>query len=179
MALVKISQGRPNFAIDISPEPIVGISLLGTPLYDKIIFPGGQYTDSDGNVVLYSKLTLDDALITVNLQRNVSITNIVGRKGSVKEFISNGDYEITFSGRISAPWQLQPRFSLTFFSDLMKVEKEISVYSSYLNKIFDITSIVVIGKPQVSQIEGSRNSYNVSFRAVSYEEIQLEVLDDA
>lgn len=178
MATVKISQGRPSF-IGFETEPAIGISKLGTPILDKIVFPEGEYEDANGFSIAFNKVELDDCLITVNRQRNVSITNILGREGTVKEFISNGDYEISFNGRIVAYWQFQPTGDLQDLSDIFNVEKELTIYNKYLNEVFGITDIVIVGKPQFNQVEGSRNTYTYSFRAISYQEITLEVLDNA
>ncbi len=160
-----------------APERAVAISNLGTPVYDQIIFPSGKYTDSEGFEVEYPSVKLDNCLVTVQLQRNIALTNIVGRKGTVKEFISNGDYEITFTGRITAPWQFQPKDAISELNLLFLVEQEISVNSIYLNEIFAITDIVIIGKPTITQVEGSRNTVDYTFQAISYEDIELEVLD--
>ena len=176
--IVRVTRGIPNFSDVFTPETAVAASQLGTPIYDRVIIPAGSYVDTRGETISYERVILDDVLLTVNLQRNISVTKIVGRQGTVKEYISNGDYEINFTGRIVAPWQYEPTGSLFNLSQIFKVEQEIPVNCKFLNTVFDITDMVIIGKPQIAQVEGSRNTCTFSFRAISYEDIQLEVLDD-
>lgn len=180
MSIVRFSKGVAKFpdVAGIAEQPI-GLSQLGTPVYDSIVIPAVTYDNTNGKTITTPPLTLIDALINVSLQRNISVTKIVGRSGSVKEFISNGDYEINVNGRIVSPIQAEPTGELYIFNQIMRIEKEIPAYSKYLFTTYGITDIVIVGKPTIQQVEGSRNTYNYSFRALSYEEIELEVIDNA
>jgi len=175
MSIVRVTRGIPDLSIET--EAIVSISQLGTPIYDQVIIPGGSYVNTKGDTITYDRIIIQDVLINVNLQRNIELTNIKGREGTVKEFVSNGDYEITFNGRVTSPWNNEPTAALFALNQVFRVEQEIQINCKYLNTVYDITDVVIIGKPQINQVEGSRNTFTFSFRAISYEEIELEVLD--
>ena len=182
MAIVKFIRSVPVF--DIPIEPLAGLSQLGTPVYDKLIIPAGRYDSYNDQTqkyeeIAYEQIILNDVLLNVNLDRNIAITKITGRAGTVKEFVSNGDYNINVSGKIVSPWQYQPSAEIKKINAIFRVEKEIEVFSRFLNDLFNITHIVIVGRPQVSEMEGSRNTLNISFRAISYEDIKLEVIENA
>ncbi len=86
--------------LEVEQDQAVARSLLGTPVFANIEFPPGQYTDIDGNVRAYEGLRIDSALITVSQSKAIITTGIVGRNGTIKEYIADGDYFITINGLI-------------------------------------------------------------------------------
>ena len=95
-------------------EDADAISYLGTPILDPFTFNGGSFfaTDNinkegdpipfpDDNGVSGLGLVIPNMIIEVNQTKNIITTPIQGRDGTVKEFISRGDYLITLSGIIT------------------------------------------------------------------------------
>lgn len=71
---------------------------VGTPITDKSYWEG-RYAlcvltleKEDG-----ARLTLDNAVVSVSQQKQIVSTQVVGRRGTVKEYISDGDYSVNIS----------------------------------------------------------------------------------
>ncbi len=88
-------------------------SYLGTPILDPFTFIGGNFFALDDinkeNPIPFPDdrgvnglgLIIPNMIIEVNQTKNIITTPIQGRDGTVKEFISRGDYVITLSGIIT------------------------------------------------------------------------------
>ena len=99
MAIINIPGLVPT-DVDSLPIP-VGISVLGTPIYDNVLFEPGRYTDLEGNVVEYDGIQIDTAKITISQVVNLVQTQVSGLNGSIVERISEGDYIISVSCKIN------------------------------------------------------------------------------
>jgi len=65
-------------------------SWLGTPIFADLRFPDDE-------------LILESVLIEVRQTKNIQRTPVQGRNGTVKEYIADGDYDITIRGVITTP----------------------------------------------------------------------------
>lgn len=98
----------------------------------------------DGGEDFYS-ITLENVLITVNRPRNIIRTQVKGDDFTIKEFISNGDYSITFNGILAGSNQYQTATKdIAKLNALFALSDSIKVNSIYLNNIFGITDIVIV-----------------------------------
>ncbi len=79
----------------------VAISLLGTNVYSNLIFDAGSY-EKDGKTTNFNSIQLDTVLINISQSKNIVTTALQGRNGTVKEYISDGDYVIQVSGMITS-----------------------------------------------------------------------------
>lgn len=155
-------------------EPI-GTSPLGTPIYDDVTFPEGQYVDLFGQVIAYDEVRLQNVLITANRSKRVIKTPVQGRNGTIKEYIAAGDYVITVSGQIVSESNTFPDFELQNLNALMDANAAVSVVSSFLNEGLSVGHIVIEGDTY-RQVRGSQNSVDISFQAVSDVSIDIEEL---
>jgi len=125
-----------------SPEP-VGFSPLKTPVFDNIIFPAGSYQDVNGQTVEYDELRIDAVLINVDQDKNIIRTAPLGRNGTVKRYVSDGDFSINIRGKIvnSDQFLQYPEDDVINFIKILKSSEPLQVVSSYLQRleIFDIT----------------------------------------
>lgn len=105
-----------------------GTGLLGLPIFQKIYF------DDAGDL-----FDVGDALVDVNLPRNIVKTQVNGLSGTIKEFISNGDYEITIRGFLigSNPYKAPEKEIRKFRKYFTDKTKALSV----TGKIFDLLGI--------------------------------------
>ena len=78
-------------------------SYLGTPVFSNLDFIGGSYKNLQGEQIEYEDLRIDTVLFDVSQQKNVVTTEIQGRNGTIKEYISDGDFAINISGLIVQP----------------------------------------------------------------------------
>lgn len=117
-----------NDSYEAGDENGEGTGLLGLPIFQRIYF------DDAGDVI-----ELSDALVDVSLPRNIVKTQVNGLNGTVKEFVSNGDYEITIRGFLigSNPYKAPEKEIRKFRKYFTDKTKALSV----TGKIFDLLGI--------------------------------------
>lgn len=74
-------------------------NLLGAPVFDAVVFkkPNGDATlssQNNGGQITDEDLTLPIALITITQEKNIVKTAIQGRNGTIKEYVSDGDFSV-------------------------------------------------------------------------------------
>lgn len=124
-------------------DKAIAISSLGTPVYSNLDIQAGAYTDDNGNTINYPSFRCDSVLFIVSQSKNIVKTAIQGRNGTVKEFISDGDYQISISGSISSKGNnIYPKDDVIALDKILKAPVAIAVNSWYLNQ-FGIHNIVI------------------------------------
>ena len=154
-------------------EDIVGWSdLLGTPVYSDILFSKGSYINSQGKTIEYDELRLYDVLMIVSMKKNIVMTPVQGKIGSFKEYISDGDFEVSISGRLTQKDMYKyPRDLMNKLINICKVQDSISVVSRFLQR-FSIYNIV-IESYDLPQTEGSHTIQEFQLRCISDEPVEL------
>jgi hypothetical protein len=171
-AIQGVKTGLADIFIPDAPtdEPI-SQSYLDTPVIDNLKFPEGKYTDLQDNEIPYSEVIVDTVLFEVNLPRNIIKTPIQGRDGTVKEYVSNGDFQITCRGMVSNRDNVFPLEGIRVLRTALEVPQQIPIVSLFLNDVFSIFNIV-IDRFNISQVEGKRNEVPFSF--VAYSDVELD-----
>lgn len=147
--------------MDNAPDGQVVKGWLGTPVWSDIILKGGDIT-----------LQLLTVLCVVNMQKNIVKTVIQGRNGTVKEYISDGDYQIQIVGGFFD--QQKDRYPIEKVQDLIticKLSEAVEVYSPFL-QLFNIYEIV-IESYEIPQDKGKQNSQLFNLKCVSDEPLPL------
>lgn len=169
---------------EIEEEAFDKRSLFGTPVYSNLEIPAGEYTDLEGKTIKYEGIRIDTIMFDVSQERNIVRTQISGRNGTVKQFISDGDFVINCTGIItgrsveqSKGFQVQnvvgaPEEEIRKLKAICSIPKEIEVVSEFLD-FFDITT-VVINSPSYSQKEGSRGEILFQMQMYSDQPIELK-----
>lgn len=149
---------------------------VSTPITDKSYWEG-RYAlceltlrKQDGQ-----SLVINDAVCAVSRSKNIVTTQMVGTDGTVKEYISNGDYQINIVVGVAAVRDgvivdEYPAEGLEQLRDFFDEKASIDVHSLFL-EIFDIGSIV-IKSFSVSQDTAS-NYQSVSISAMSDDEYNV------
>ena len=81
-------------------NPDLQRSTFGTPIFSNLILgdpdneSNNTYTDFDGNLINYPTLRIDTVMFVVNLSKNIIKTATQGRNGTIKEYVSDGAFEI-------------------------------------------------------------------------------------
>jgi hypothetical protein len=153
----------------------VGNSYLGTPVMDNLKFNDGTYTDLDDNEISYQGITINTVVFEVTKVRNVVKTKIQGRNGTVKEYVSDGDFQITCRGMLSNKDNVFPQDQAKVLREIFEVPQQLPIVSLFLNNVFDIFNIV-IETWSMPFVEGKRNEIPFSFIAVSDVPLDLEEL---
>jgi hypothetical protein len=147
-------------------------SLLGTPVWGNLGFEKGSYINHAEQEIEYNGLTIDTVLFEITIPKTIVKTDIQGLPGSVKEYISRGDYQISIKGAlVSQEKNVFPLFELNRLRQIVEVEDSVKVTSDLLH-YFGIFNIV-IENATFSEVEGMRNTVSFSIDAVSDEPIEL------
>lgn len=120
----------------------------GTPITDRTYWEG-RYAlcvltleNSKGE-----RLTIDNAIVSVSQQKQIVTTQVVGRRGTVKEYISDGDYAVNISVGIQPieDGTIKDEYPIDGVRELRKFLTEsesLRVQSTFLD-LWEITRIVV------------------------------------
>ena len=176
-----ISVNDKNFVVpkpEVFSNPSTGAqSDFGTPVFSNLVLKAREYLDSEGNTVKTFKndVVLNTVLFDVGQQKNIVTTAVQGLGGTVKEFISDGDYTLNIKGVIVGKQNGQ--FPLELAKDLheaLKMSAEIEVSSWYLMQVFGISNIVVTNF-QYNQEMGRQRSVAFEIQALSDKPVEIRL----
>lgn len=152
----------------VTGEPI---SALGTPIWSDVILHKQEEELLEG-------VQLISCLITVQQAKNIVKTAIQGRPGTVKEFISDGDYQVTLRGAVTRNFKNEyPLEELRRFLQLLKDSRPLKVISPYLLQ-FDIHELVV-ETYTMGQEQGKQNVQTFEVVCSSDTPLLLKEMDNA
>lgn len=147
------------------------ISTLGTPIYAPLIIRAGSY-NTRTDTISYEEVVLENALVDVSMSKNIIKTAIQGRKGTVKEYISEGDYIINISGSLLSDNQKEyPESKLQNLSKAMKAPVSLQVVCEPLNRLGIYE--VVIESYNLPQKQGFIGMQPFTISALSDEPLEL------
>jgi hypothetical protein len=131
------------------------------------------------------EVTLAECIITVAQERNIISTALQGRDGTVKEYISDGDYEIEVSAAI-LPYaggaadgsftNVDDRYPLSELQDFMELLKEkgaLEVQSDFLT-LFGVHSAVVKSYSFAQETHSNRQAFTLALLSDEPYEIKLQ-----
>lgn len=123
------------------------------------------------------KITVEfpDAVAAVSRERHIVSTGLVGRNGTVKEYINEGDWQVNIvvgvqavrDGVIADEW---PGDELREVRRLLEVEESLAVYSEFLD-VFNIGRLVIKSYTVTQGTEANYQEVNIS--AVSDEDYEI------
>lgn len=140
-------------------------SWLGTPIFADVVL-----MDSNSGIIL----SLETVLVEVRNKKNIVKTPVQGLTGTFKEFISNGDYEITIRGGLFNinPFQY-PKEAATNLIKLCNAQNELHVQSDFLN-LFDVYDLV-IEDSRFIQRAGNQSNQLFELKCVSDIPVELKM----
>jgi Domain of unknown function (DUF6046) len=116
-------------------------------------------------------LELGTVLVDVQMTKNIITTAINGMNGTVKEYIADGDYEVSLRGALVNAGFDYPRDLVKKFLDLVKAKVSLKVTSEYLG-LFPIHNLVVKSY-SMPQVEGQCNTQLFEISALSDNPVEL------
>ncbi len=143
-------------------SPIQRVSSLGTAIFSDLNFSPFL----DGNTQNYMD-PIDTALFTVRQNKNVVVTNINGRDGSIKEYVGMSDYNINIKGVICGRNGHYPKELVQDLITFCKYGQSLGIVSMYLNDIFGIQEVLITNF-DLPQMEGG----------YSYQKFEIDCLSD-
>lgn len=143
MAIINLNNQLPTTASDTAIDEAIGISSLGTPLYDDVTFPSGNYLTLEGVQVSYQELSLKSIRFVVTQQKQIVRTNVSGRNGNVKEYNNTGEYIVRCEANITTDGQQFPLEEMIKFANLKDVPESVPVVSKILNRVWGIDNVII------------------------------------
>ena len=132
----------------------------------------GTFTDIDGIDQTFEGLRIDTVLFQIQRTKNIIKTAIQGKNGTVKEYTSDGDYQISIDGSIvSENPNKYPADDVKKLIKLMSIPESIGVTSEFLS-YFGITDVVVESY-SIAQNVGFLNVQPFSIKLLSDTPIEL------
>ncbi len=121
---------------------------------------------------------LGECVITVSQEKNIVVTALQGRDGTIKEYISKGDYQISIQTAVSSydengsdgSW---PREKVAKLTEYLNKDEAIAVQSDFLN-IFNIQSAVVKSYGLIQETFSNRQSFAIEMLSDEPYEIKLK-----
>lgn len=148
-------QGGDGAALNIAGEA-ARRSFLGTPVFSDIAIK------REGK----PNLVLETVLIDVAMRKNIVTTTVQGRHGTVKEYVSDGDYEVRIRGILANPGtNAYPIDQVRDLHEVLKRSEAIPVVADYL-RFFDIYDLVVTSY-NFAQSEGFQNIQTFELSCIS------------
>jgi hypothetical protein len=140
-------------------------SWLGTPIFGEVTLQS-QAKDLS--------ITLDTVLIDLNQSKNIVRTEIAGRAGTVKEYISLGDYYIVLKGGFfNQDPEQYPTDDINTLIKILNLEEALYISSDFL-QLFGIYNYAV-ATYNMGQSAGKMSSQLFEIRGYSDEPIELKL----
>lgn len=143
------------------------VSYLGTPVFGEVVL---KYEP------LNLQLELQTVLSEVSMTKNIVKTSVEGVDGTNKEYISDGDYEVTIRGAIVAEDNFFPEDEVKLLHQLCLVKDSLIVESEFL-QLLDIYNLV-IESYSFPEEEGYLNMQFFELQCVSDKPIELIIEDE-
>lgn len=172
--------GKGGFTKTIGWGGYMSSSLLGMPVMCRLKFVGTSYTANNGTIITIPDIILETVIITLEMDKNIEKTTITGRDtGTVKEWISKGDWNIEIRAIITASAPLNsdiqsrnqdgsyPMENMEALMILINASISIEVECWFLNKVAGIKYITIDKGFKLDQIEGEYEMQRIIIPALS------------
>lgn len=126
------------------------------------------------------RIEFAECIATVNQERNIVTTPMEGRDGTIKEYISDGDFAITLDAAVSSYSETDfeksksyPIEELQELIDFLKIKDSLEVQSDYLT-LFGIKSVVIKTYNMVQETHSNRQAFQLQMLSDTPYEIKIK-----
>lgn len=141
-------------------------SYLGTPVFADLTLKADEADEG---------VNMQTVLFEVEQQRNIVTTAVQGRNGTIKEYISDGDYAVQIRGLLVDPDPYTyPATQVQNLLDLLQLPQSLVAVSGFL-QLFQIYNLVVTGY-RMFQIEGFQNIQAFELQCIS--DVPVELIEE-
>lgn len=151
-------------------------TVLGTPIVGHIQVPQFSYqvfANLEQRTIVQERFDFPPvSIVTVRQQKNIVKTAVQGRAGTVKEYISDGDFDVEIQGVISNfQNNAYPERKINELVNLCKIPTALPV----VGELFELLGIyqIVIEDYEISELQGVQNAVSFSLKCVSDMPIEL------
>lgn len=154
----------------------VGTSALGTPVLDNVKFQAGSYQIGE-DVIEYDDLIIDAVTLEVGQDKNILRTSVQGRNGTVKRYVSDGDYVIVMRGKLvnMDNHLLSPDDQFSNLVKIVQSNEPISVVSKILQAL-SVFEVVIRNYRFPSATRQNEQAFEI--QAFSDEPFEFIISDD-
>ena len=146
-------------------------NIFNTGVYCDLDISNGSYIDYDGNIQYYDGITIPQVLISVQQTKFIVKTPIQGLNGTVKQFISNGDWVINIKGKLLGNNGVYPKALVSTLNSLYNAACSVQVNTNYLTQLGILNMVITdISLPQEM---GKYSTQDFSMNALSDTPIEL------
>ncbi|GEM55239.1 hypothetical protein B0A58_07440 [Flavobacterium branchiophilum NBRC 15030 = ATCC 35035] len=151
-----------------------GSDWIGVPTLTSLAF---EYKDK--------RVELHECIITINQEKNIVTTPLQGRDGTIKEYISDGDYTISIDAAVcsyvinqngDADYTESHTYPITQLQELisfLKIKDTLKVQSDFLT-LFGVTDAVVKSYGMVQETHSNRQSFQIQMLSDTAYEIKIK-----
>jgi hypothetical protein len=159
--------------LTVESDQATRTSYFGTPVFSNLeIKPFKWQTLENETIEIKNGISIDHCLMSISQQKNIVTTPIAGLNGTVKEYISDGDFTIDIEGTISSKQNVYPEKEVNELIQILKAQTNLTLISEFLNW-FGISSVVVTNY-DLPQTEGFRNIQEFRISLLSDNPVELE-----
>jgi len=147
------------------------LTIAGNGLFTGSMLGSPVFSDLELYIEDEDRLYLQDVLFTVNMTKNIVTTAVNGKKGTVKEYVSDGDYSVHIQGLIVSDDYSYPRSDVATLKKLLSHNESLKVLSPFL-EIWGIYELAV-SSYSIPQKVGFQNTQAFDITALSDQPIEL------
>jgi hypothetical protein len=118
---------------------------------------------------------LDYAVMSVTGKKNIIETPLIGRKGSVKELISMGDYKISIAAFLQGEDGQYPEEKITRLREIININETIELISAFTDLLLDSEDKVVITDFSFPPTPGVEDGQAVKLELVTDKVFELTI----
>lgn len=123
------------------------------------------------------ELVLENCLFDTSNSKRIVQTAINGKDGTVKEWISNGDIIINVQVNILNKERNYPVDELIEIMNFLKLNRELSINETHINKILDVSRVVVTSWRHVPKTWSNYQSIMIDLISDNTYEIEENIIN--
>ena len=121
------------------------------------------------------EIKLKECICLVTLEKNIVQTALQGRNGTIKEYISDGDYQVEIAAALTAEHDDYPKEELKKLMNILQMNESIDVSANndFLN-LFGINNLIVKSYGFNQETHSNRQTFTVCCLSDMAYEIKLQ-----
>ena len=148
-------------------------NFFGSQVISNLEIEPFKYEELNGTPVSVLKgLKVDAVIMTVTQTKNIITTPVQGRNGTVKEYISDGDYSIDIEGILASKDNEYPTEEVKALIRILKAPVPIKMTSKFLSYL-GITDVVITNY-NLPQQRGFENTQPFNITGISDVPLELQ-----
>jgi len=120
------------------------------------------------------ELKLKECICMVTMEKNIVQTALQGRNGTIKEYVSDGDYQVEIAAAISSECDAYPELELKNLMSFLTSNDSLLVGDDTFLSLFGITNLIVKSYGFGQETHSNRQTFNVCCLSDTAYEIKLK-----